>query len=141
MGKIGQSLRDARLEMEQILKVSEKLADNFSDQGGAGGGGGAVGTPTASPAPVVRQVINFNTTISQPLVGGGSGGAGGGSGSLNPANSQSDEFINFLRTRGIYDIQKANEQTIKALKQEFEFILRKLLGKSGGLDLRKMGMG
>lgn len=131
-----EGLKSAANEMERLSQASQGVAE--INNGGGGGGGPVPGTAPSGPqpAPIRLTFVSNITTQQAPAMS-----SGGGSGSLNPANSQSDEFINFLRTRGIYDIQKANEQTIKALKQEFEFILRKLLGKSGGLDLRKMGMG
>lgn len=129
-----EGLKSAANEMERLSQASQGVAEINNDGGGGGAPGGA--PPAPQPAPIRLTFVSNITTQQAPAIS-----SGGGSASLNPANSQSDEFINFLRTRGIYDIQKANEQTIKALKQEFEFILRKLLGKSGGLDLRKMGMG
>lgn len=129
-----EGLKSAANEMERLSQASQGVAEINNDGGGGGAPGGAL--PAPQPAPIRLTFVSNITTQQAPAIS-----SGGGAASLNPANSQSDEFINFLRTRGIYDIQKANEQTIKALKQEFEFILRKLLGKSSGLDLRKMGMG
>lgn len=116
------------------------LADASLDVAQINDAGGPVGGAATPPAPISQAPVNmtFVSNIAMPTMS--SGGGGGGSGSSKPSG-QSDDFLHFLWTRGIYDIQKTNEQTILALKQEFEFLLKKALAASGGLAFRKQGMG
>ncbi len=115
------------------------LADASLDVAQINDAGGPVGGAATPPAPISQAPVNmtFVSNIAMPTMSSGGGGGGGGSKSIG----QSDDFLHFLWTRGIYDIQKTNEQTIRALKQEFEFLLKKALAASSGLAFRKQGMG
>lgn len=127
-------LKDVVTEMRNLAEASTAVAQ-INNEGGAPGGGNVqpIPPPQAPPAPINLTFVSNITTPPSISTGGG--------GISNEASSQSDEFINFLRTRGIYDIKKANEQTIMALKLEFEFLLKKMFSNTGGIAFRKIGAG
>ena len=128
---LNEGLKSAAGHMRSLADASLDVAQINND-------GGPVGGAATPPAPISQAPVNmtFVSNIAMPTTPSG-GGGGGGSKSIG----QSDDFLHFLWTRGIYDIQKTNEQTILALKQEFEFLLKKALAASSGLAFRKQGMG
>jgi hypothetical protein len=135
---IVEGIKAAKHEMRGLAAASQQVAE-INDQGGSPSGGPISPPPIPSGgnnAPINMTFVS-NITAAPSISGGSAGGGGGGVGGA----SAEDEFLNFLRTRGIYDIKKANEQTLIALKAEFEFIVRKALERSPGLAFRKMGMG
>lgn len=125
-------LRAAAAEMQKLADASLRVQD-INDSGGGGAGATPPGAPTVAPAPINLTFVSKITTA--PTMSSGSGGGGGGT------SRTLDEFSQFLQTKGIYDIKKANEETLRALKLEFEFILRRALDASGGMGFRKAGMG
>jgi len=128
---LNEGLKSAAGHMRSLADASLDVAQINND-------GGPVGGAATPPAPVSQAPVNmtFVSNVTMPTMS--SGGGGGGN---SKASGQSDDFLHFLWTRGIYDIQKTNEQTILALKQEFEFLLKKALAASSGLAFRKQGMG
>ncbi len=130
---LNEGLKSAAGHMRNLADASLDVAQINNDGGPAGG----AATPPATPVAQAPVNMTFVSNVTLPTMSGGGGGGGGGSKSIG----QSDDFLHFLWTRGIYDIQKTNEQTIRALKQEFEFLLKKALAASGGLAFRKQGMG
>jgi hypothetical protein len=132
---LNEGLKSAAGHMRSLADASLDVAQINNDGVPVGGAATPPATPVAQ-APINMTFVS-NITTAPTMSGGSSGGSGGAGGGA----SALDEFTAFLRTRGIYDIKKANEQTLIALKAEFEFIVRKALERSPGLAFRKMGMG
>ena len=131
---LNESLRTAAVEMRKLADASLQVAD--LNNGGGGGGGpdsGAPAPPAGAPAGPINLRFVSNITANPTM-------SSGGASTANAGLAAEDKFMDFLRTKGIYDIQKANEQTLRALKAEFEFLLRKALQDSGGMGFRKMGV-
>ena len=130
MSRLVDTLREARMEMEKLAAASDRVSESLSPQGGGAPAGPSSGSPQATPV-VVNYHETFTTNVA-PMKGGSGGGGNG--------LEEQDEFLKFIKTRGIFDIQKANEQTLRALKLEFEFIVNRAIQKAGGLAMRQMGM-
>jgi len=129
---LNDSLRTAAVEMRKLADASLQVADLNNGGGGGGPDAGAQSPPPSAPTGPINLTFVSNITANPTMSSGGSSSANAGSAAV-------DKFMDFLRTKGIYDIQKANEQTLRALKAEFEFLLRKALQDSGGMGFRKMG--
>lgn len=125
-------LRAAAIEMQKLADSSLKVQD-INNAGGSGGPGGVAPPPVNTQAPIALTFIS-NITTNPTMSSGGGGGSGSNIAML-------DEFTKYLQTKGIYDIKKANEETLRALKLEFEAMLRRTLAASGGMAFRKQGMG
>ena len=119
--------------MQKLADSSERVARINDDGGGGGAGGGGGVTPPPVPVAPINLTFVSNITANPTM-------SSGGASTANAGLAAEDKFMDFLRTKGIYDIQKANEQTLRALKAEFEFLLRKALQDSGGMGFRKMGV-
>lgn len=132
MGRLTESLREAREEMEKLAKISEGLVDTLSADGGGGGGSSSSGgsAPVESFPP---QVFNFNTTIAAPQTI--SSGGGGGGGGLVETDLQK-----IARYFGINAFGKS-EAYIKQLLAEIQRLSKKMDDTGGGVNFRMKGGG
>lgn len=127
MGRLSANLEIAAKNAEALARSLQRASETSGPSGGGGGGGGDAGATSG---------VTFVTNVHLPTQTRGGGtvsggpGSGGGGGSYLPGEKVdnagfSDEFLRFLRVRGVYQPNAVNRQTIHALMREFEFLLKK----------------
>lgn len=132
MSKLVDTLRAARIELEQISSLTAKVAESLSPEPGGGGGGGGTAPGGGPSTPIVinyNESFNVNPTIGQNVTTNSPPGPRG-DGDLQRA------FAFFQMS--YIDKSEAYQKQIVAL---FLSLTKKVEGLPGGVGFRMKGGG